>query len=144
MLLRHFFRLPETHMSKGWWLGWLLRNEQSKSTDVLRLDLIVNSTSASSLASVSVGATMAEFGLPSYQAFTVLPTSTFLAGYFFGNVMLAPLSEIYGRRPVNLATFSLFGIWMMACALAPNWASFNIFRALTGFFAAGPSSTISG
>ena len=32
----------------------------------------------------------------------------------------APLSEVYGRRPVFLGTFSLYTLLIIPCALAPN------------------------
>ncbi|THX67036.1 MFS general substrate transporter [Aureobasidium pullulans] len=70
--------------------------------------------------------------------------SIYLVGYFIGNTALAPLSENYGRRPVNLSTIVFYMIWMMACALAPNWAAFNVFRLLNGFFSAGAPATVSG
>lgn len=108
------------------------------------LCLVANSTNGTSLASGGIESTIKEFGLRSGYGWEVLPVSIYLVGYFIGNTTLAPLSENYGRRPVNLVTTFGFAIWMMACALAPNWPAFVVFRLINGFFAAGAPSTISG
>ncbi|RDI80306.1 hypothetical protein Vi05172_g9764 [Venturia inaequalis] len=108
------------------------------------LALVVCSTSGTSLASNAVISTLQEFGYDQGFAWRVLPVSMYLAGYTVGNTLLAPMSEQYGRRSINVVSTFGFTIWMMACALAPNWAAFNIFRFLNGFFGAGAPSTISG
>lgn len=51
-----------------------------------------------------------------------------------GPIVWAPLSEEYGRRLIVIATFPLFAIFTMACALAPIWSAFLGFRLLTGIF----------
>ncbi|THW80126.1 MFS general substrate transporter [Aureobasidium pullulans] len=106
--------------------------------------LTTSSTCGTSLASGGAKATLRDFGLPEAYGWEVLPVSIYLVGYFIGNTALAPLSENYGRRPVNLSTIVFYMIWMMACALAPNWAAFNVFRLLNGFFSAGAPATVSG
>lgn len=35
-------------------------------------------------------------------------------------------------------------IWTMACALAPNWAAFLVFRLLSGIFAASANAIVAG
>ncbi|THZ71389.1 MFS general substrate transporter [Aureobasidium pullulans] len=106
--------------------------------------LTTSSTCGTSLASGGAKATLRDFGLPEAYGWEVLPVSIYLVGYFIGNTALAPLSENYGRRPVNLLTIVFYMTWMMACALAPNWAAFNVFRLLNGFFSAGAPATVSG
>lgn len=106
--------------------------------------LVVNSTLDTALATGNVKATIKDFGLTADYGWKVLPVSVFLVGYFIGNATLAPLSENYGRRSINLVTTFGSMIWIMACALAPNWAAFNVFRFLNGFLAAGPPSTTTG
>lgn len=46
--------------------------------------------------------------------------------------MLAPLSEIYGRRIVLSIANWFFVVWQIGCALAPNLASLIVFRLLAG------------
>lgn len=110
----------------------------------IAFNLVANGTCGTSLASGGVRNTIKDFGLRDGYGWRVLPVSIYLVGYFIGNTTLAPLSERYGRRTVNLVTSFFYMVWMMATALAPNWAAFIIFRLLNGFFAAGPPSTVSG
>ncbi|ERS97664.1 uncharacterized protein SPSK_03228 [Sporothrix schenckii 1099-18] len=44
-----------------------------------------------------------------------------------------PLSEVYGRRPITLATSFLFFCCTLGTALAPNLAAFFVFRVLSAF-----------
>lgn len=105
---------------------------------------VANSTIGTSLASGGVESTLETFGLRDDFGWRVLPTSIYLVGYVLGGTTFGPLSENYGRKTINLVTAFASMIWMMACALAPNWAVLNVFRLLNGFFAAGATSTMSG
>ncbi|KAI9054621.1 hypothetical protein LZ554_001774 [Drepanopeziza brunnea f. sp. 'monogermtubi'] len=107
-------------------------------------NLVICATNGTSLASGGIRSTIASFGVEDCNGFRVLAVSIYLVGYAIGNTVLAPLSEHYGRRPVTLVTAFFFAVWMLACALAPSWAAFNVFRLLNGFFAAGSPSTASG
>lgn len=42
------------------------------------------------------------------------------------------------------ATFCLFTIFTLACAVAPNWPSLLVFRLFAGVFAACPVSVVGG
>ena len=110
----------------------------------IAFNLVACSTNGTSLASGGIDATTQDFNLSGCYVWKVFPVSIYLVGYFSGNTFLAPLSESFGRRTLNLVTSFGFIVWMMASALAPNWTAFNIFRLLNGFFAAGPPSTVSG
>jgi MFS family permease len=68
----------------------------------------------------------------------------YLIGYIVGPVIFGPLSETYGRRVIMIPTFVIFALFTMACALAPNWASFLIFRTITGINASSPIAVIGG
>ncbi|KAF9887788.1 hypothetical protein FE257_009594 [Aspergillus nanangensis] len=61
-----------------------------------------------------------------------LSVSIFLLGYVVGPLVLAPLSEIYGRRIILSCGNWFFVVWQIACALAPNIASLVVFRFLSG------------
>lgn len=69
---------------------------------------------------------------------TSLVVSIFVLGFAFAPLLLSPLSEIYGRRPLynlsNLVTLA----FCVACALAPDVPSFIVFRFVAGSFGAGP------
>ncbi|KAL3473870.1 major facilitator superfamily domain-containing protein [Aspergillus californicus] len=58
--------------------------------------------------------------------------SIFLLGYTVGPMLLAPLSEIYGRRIVLSCANWFFVIWQVGCALAPDIASLIVFRFFGG------------
>ncbi|KAH8645400.1 major facilitator superfamily domain-containing protein [Xylariales sp. PMI_506] len=75
---------------------------------------------------------------------TILPASLYLIGFVFGPLIFGPLSESYGRRPIIRAGFILYMLATLACALAPNWVSFLVFRLFTGIFAAPPNSIMGG
>ena len=47
-------------------------------------------------------------------------------------MILAPLSEFYGRRPIYLVSFACFSILLLPCALAPNITVLLIFRFFSG------------
>lgn len=44
------------------------------------------------------------------------------------------MSEEYGRRNITVVNFIFFTLFTMACALAPSWKSFLVFRLLSGTF----------
>lgn len=68
----------------------------------------------------------------------ILITSIYLLGYVFGPLILAPLSELYGRSIVYNVCNLGFLIWSIACALANNISALIIFRFLTGLFGSAP------
>lgn len=97
----------------------------------------------SSIASNEMTALQSIFNVPDGPQ-TVLPATTFLIGFVLGPLVFAPLSEQYGRRPILISTLCLYIIFTMACALAPNWAAFLVFRFLSGTFASPPMSVTGG
>lgn len=66
------------------------------------------------------------------QLVAVLGLSIFIAGLGIGPMLLGPLSEFYGRRPIYLFSFTFFTLFLIPCALAPNISVLLVFRFLTG------------
>ncbi|KAF5025863.1 hypothetical protein F66182_2085 [Fusarium sp. NRRL 66182] len=66
----------------------------------------------------------------------------FLVLYAFGCELWAPWSEEFGRWPVMQASLFLVNIWQPPVALAPNFASVMVGRALGGLSSAGGSVTL--
>lgn len=66
-----------------------------------------------------------------------MTVSVYLLGYVVGPLFLAPLSEIYGRRPILTATNIFFCCWQIGCALAPDIESLIVFRFFSGIGGAG-------
>ncbi|KAI1178144.1 major facilitator superfamily domain-containing protein [Nemania sp. FL0916] len=59
--------------------------------------------------------------------------STFVLGIAFGPLVLSPLSEFYGRRPIYLISFAMFTIWLIPSAVAHNTATMLTVRFIDGF-----------
>lgn len=67
---------------------------------------------------------------------TTFPTfvvSIFVLGFAFGPLLLAPLSEVYGRIVVYHVTNVLFVVFTILCAISRNAAMLLAFRFLSGF-----------
>lgn len=104
---------------------------------------VVNSTMGSALPSNAIPYFTREWGVTS-QTQKTLPIAIFLVGYIFGPIVWAPLSEQFGRRYLIVGTFVMFCLWTLACALAPNWPAFLVFRLLVGVFASAPIALVAG
>ncbi|KAF3038548.1 hypothetical protein E8E11_001759 [Didymella keratinophila] len=70
---------------------------------------------------------MATFGIKS-KTLVVLGITTYLAGLALGSLLLAPLSEMYGRRPVYLIAVAMFTVLIVPCALANNLPQILVLR----------------
>jgi multidrug resistance protein len=70
---------------------------------------------------------MRTFGIES-KTLVVLGITTYLGGLAVGSLILAPLSEMYGRRPVYLIAVALFTILIIPCALSNNLAQILVMR----------------
>lgn len=66
----------------------------------------------------------------------------FLVLYAFGCELWAPWSEEYGRKPILQASLLLVNLWQLPVALAPNFTTVMIGRALGGLSSAGGSVTL--
>ncbi|TQN72982.1 MFS transporter prlG [Colletotrichum shisoi] len=91
---------------------------------------------ASSILAPAVGPLNEDLGNDDMTLGT-LPVSIYLLGYAVGPLFLAPLSEMYGRRPVLNAANAFFCACLAGCALAPSLASLIAFRFLTGVGGSG-------
>ncbi|KAI0484409.1 major facilitator superfamily transporter [Xylariaceae sp. FL0804] len=104
---------------------------------------VLNSTTGSSLPSMAIPYIAADWHVTS-QSQLVLPISVYLIGYVFGGILAGPISEYIGRKQLMLFSTVMFVIWTMACALAPNWPAFLIFRLLCGIFGSAPIAAAAG
>ncbi|KAI0475657.1 major facilitator superfamily domain-containing protein [Xylariaceae sp. FL0804] len=75
---------------------------------------------------------------------TTLLLAIYVLGFAFGPMLLAPLSEHYGRRPVYVGSWFLLVMFNMATALAPNIGSLIAFRFLAGFCGSAPLTNTGG
>lgn len=74
----------------------------------------------------------------------ILGVTTYLIGMACGSVVLAPLSEMYGRRPVYIIALGLFVVFVLPCALAQNIATILVCRFIGAFCAAAMISNAPG
>ena len=68
-----------------------------------------------------------EFGIESPTIIT-LGMTTYMMGLATGPLVLAPMSELYGRRPVYLISLFLFLVFLLPACLAKNFATVLVVR----------------
>ncbi|RFU29946.1 hypothetical protein B7463_g6396, partial [Scytalidium lignicola] len=66
------------------------------------------------------------------ELIATLGLSMFIMGLGMGPMLLSPLSEFYGRRPIYLCSFSMFIIWIIPSAVAKNIQTMVIARFFDG------------
>ena len=118
------------------WMFTLLRYAtwmQSITVEVL----IRYSPMASSMCAPSIALVLEEFNNTSriYGAWVL---SVYVLGYAFGPLIIAPLSELYGRLPVYHVFNTLFLIFIIACAVSSSIESLTGFRFLAGLAGSCP------
>lgn len=91
---------------------------------------------ASSILSPGISSLMVDFNQSS-AIVGAMTVSIYLLGYVVGPMFLAPMSEIYGRRPVLTAANIFFCCWQIGCALAPNITALIVFRFFSGVGGSG-------
>ncbi|OJJ36655.1 hypothetical protein ASPWEDRAFT_108514 [Aspergillus wentii DTO 134E9] len=70
----------------------------------------------------------------STQTITTLGLTTYLFGLAAGALITAPLTEVYGRKPVSLICMCMFAAFIIPCALSESLAMLLVFRFLAAFF----------
>lgn len=94
---------------------------------------------ASTILAIGAGEIVKEFELKSAKL-PALPTALYVLGIGSGPLVLAPFSEVYGRRHVYLSSFACFTVLNVGCALSPNIAVLSTLRFLSGIAGSvGPS-----
>ncbi|UNI22583.1 hypothetical protein JDV02_008459 [Purpureocillium takamizusanense] len=91
-------------------------------------------TCASSIYTSTYAQMEAEFG--NSRIVSVLGLSTFVLGLSCGPMLLSPLSEFFGRRPIYLVAWSMYLVWLVPQAVARGGhaiATVVVFRFLDGF-----------
>jgi len=83
-----------------------------------------------------------EFGISDTTG--ILGLTTYLFGIAAGSVILAPLSEMYGRRPIYIIAMAMFVLLILPCALAPNMEAILITRFFGAFAASAMISNAPG
>ena len=97
---------------------------------------------ASSADSAALVQASADFGVSDVTE--SLATGVYLIGFGVGALFAGPFSETVGRNPVYIATLTLYMVFIMASALAPNIGAQLAFRFLAGCFASTPLTCAGG
>jgi len=74
----------------------------------------------------------------------ILGVTTYLLGMATGAVILAPLSEMFGRRPIYIVAMGMFVLLVLPCALAPNIEAILVTRFFGAFCASAMVSNAPG
>lgn len=72
------------------------------------------------------------------KSLSAFVTTVYLLGYVFGPVVIAPLSELYGRAILYKSCILLFVVFNIACAVADSLGSLIAFRFLAGLAGSCP------
>ncbi|KAL4912974.1 major facilitator superfamily domain-containing protein [Aspergillus aurantiobrunneus] len=137
--------LPESDLDRAI-VGWDGQDDpkspqnfvQSRKWTLLVLISLVTFISplASSMFSPALSSLSQDMGITN-QTVLSFSVSIYLLGYTIGPMVLAPLSEIYGRRLMLSCANWFFVVWQVGCALAPNIAGLIIMRFLAGMGGSG-------
>lgn len=73
----------------------------------------------------------------SERLLVTMTVAIYVLGFSIGPLLLSPLSELHGRRPLILISDLLFTIWSLACALAPSLPALVAFRFFEGVGGSG-------
>ncbi|KAK8055671.1 hypothetical protein PG993_000898 [Apiospora rasikravindrae] len=84
----------------------------------------------------------AEFGAS--EEVTTLGLALYILGFALGPLLLAPLSELRGRRGVYIASWGCVVLLQLGPALAPNMATVLVTRFLSGFAGSAPLTNTGG
>lgn len=91
----------------------------------------------SSMFAPAIGLLIQDFKMESTMLASFV-VSVYLLGYCFGPLLIAPISEIYGRRIVYNVCNILYVIFTVACAVAPEIGSLIVFRFFAGCAGSSP------
>ncbi|CAF9934272.1 hypothetical protein IMSHALPRED_009653 [Imshaugia aleurites] len=92
---------------------------------------------ASSMLAPAVPEVMTEFKSTNLELASFV-VSVYILGYAFGPIIIAPVSELYGRVPVYHVCNVLFIVFTIACAVSSNFNMLIGWRFLQGTFGSCP------
>ncbi|KIW27664.1 uncharacterized protein PV07_07387 [Cladophialophora immunda] len=122
-------------------LNWPARK---KWTNVALLSLITLLTPfGSSMFAPAVPQVMQDFHSNS-EDLASFSVSVYVLGYAFGPLVIAPMSELYGRLPVYHVNTFLFMVFTFACGKSTNLSMLIVFRFFAGLAGSCPLTVGSG
>ncbi|RAH45452.1 MFS transporter [Aspergillus brunneoviolaceus CBS 621.78] len=121
---------------KNWSLGYKAMGMFFLSYNTLII--VLYSTSYTS----GISQIAAEFGAST--TVVTLGLTMYLIGLAIGSMFMAPLSELYGRKPVSVGCLAIFTIMIIPCAVSKNLASLIVCRFIGALFGSVMISTAPG
>ncbi|KAK0625321.1 major facilitator superfamily domain-containing protein [Bombardia bombarda] len=106
-----------------WYRGWIIFTVSFSTWVVVLLSSIYTAT---------IPGIQHEFDAS--QTIVTLGLTTYLFGLAGGTVVVAPMSELYGRRPVYLSCFAVFTLLIIPCGLATSVAELLVVRFFVALF----------
>ncbi|KAJ5180563.1 hypothetical protein N7492_003773 [Penicillium capsulatum] len=110
-------------------LNWTNKRKITATASIALITFIT--PLGSSMFAPGVKQLVEEFNITSVELSSFV-VSVYLLGYCFGPLVLAPISEIHGRRIVYNVCNVLYVVWSVACAVAPNIGALTVFRFFAG------------
>lgn len=92
---------------------------------------------ASSMLAPGIPKVLSEFNSHNSQLGSFI-VSIYILGYAFGPLVIAPLSELYGRLIIYHICNILFVVFTIACAVSSNIDMLVVFRFVQGLFGSCP------
>lgn len=115
----------------------------SRSAVLSTVEVVANDVAQIAIFAPAAPQAVSEFDVHSLQLATFV-VSVDVLGFAFGPLLLAPLSEVYGRVKLYSACNIAFLISTVLCGSAPNMNFLIVFRFLSGTFGAGAGTVGAG
>ncbi|KAL1959396.1 hypothetical protein VTO42DRAFT_2199 [Malbranchea cinnamomea] len=96
----------------------------------------------SSVITAGIDQVAEEFGIGRVVA--LLSVTVFVIGFGVGPMAFAPMSEMFGRKPVYVVTLGVAVIFEIPCAVAKNTATLMVCRAIDGIAFSAPMTLVGG
>ena len=93
---------------------------------------------ASTMPAPTASAIAADFPVADPKTESTLVTTIYVLAYVFGPLIIAPLSELYGRLPLYHVWNTVYLVFSIACAVAGSMSSLIAFRFLAGLASSCP------
>ncbi|KKZ67332.1 hypothetical protein EMCG_06981 [[Emmonsia] crescens] len=74
----------------------------------------------------------------------LLTITVFVIGFGVGPMVFAPVSEMVGRKPIYASTLLVATIFLIPCAVAENFATLVVCRAIAGIAFSAPMTLVGG
>jgi MFS family permease len=78
------------------------------------------------------------------ETVVTLGLTFYLIGLAIGSMFMAPLSEVYGRKPVCVGCLAIFTVLIIPCALGTSVTELIVVRTIGAFFGSVMISTAPG